>query len=209
MGEVMTVFLGVVLAGVIGLSHGTGDLALPLLATQVLWINLLTDSGPALAMGLDPETEDVMARPPRALTDRVIDARMWSGVLLVGAAMAAATLAAIDLHLPGGLVEGDESLERARTAGFTVLVLAQLFNAFGSRSETASAFHRLFANRWLWAAVLVSAALQVAVVQLPFLNDAFSTAPLALGEWMVCLGLASVVLWADEAKKLIERRPRC
>ena len=52
---------------------------MPLLATQILWINLLTDSAPALAMGVDPETDDVMARPPRRLTDRVIDARMWFG----------------------------------------------------------------------------------------------------------------------------------
>jgi magnesium-transporting ATPase (P-type) len=71
MGEVLTVFLGVVFAGVIGLT-GTGEaVVLPLLATQILWINLITDSGLALAMGVDPETEDVMARPPRRLTDRI------------------------------------------------------------------------------------------------------------------------------------------
>jgi hypothetical protein len=64
---------------------------LPLLATQILWINLITDSGPALAMGVDPQTEDVMARPPRTLTERVIDVQMWANVLEVGAAMAVAT----------------------------------------------------------------------------------------------------------------------
>ena len=65
MGEVLTVFLGVVLAGVIGLTDPTGSVVLPLLATQILWINLLTDSGPALAMGVDPETDDLMACQPR------------------------------------------------------------------------------------------------------------------------------------------------
>ncbi|MFZ2174771.1 MAG: cation-translocating P-type ATPase, partial [Rhodococcus sp. (in: high G+C Gram-positive bacteria)] len=161
MGEVLTVFLGVVLAGVIGLSHGDGAIVLPLLATQILWINLLTDSAPALAMGMDPETEDVMSQPPRSLDDRVIDNRMWAGVILVGAVMAVATLLTIDLYLPGGLIEGSESLDNARTAGFTVLVFAQLFNAFNARSETGSAFRRVFANSWLWGAIALSALLQV------------------------------------------------
>jgi hypothetical protein len=131
----LTVFLGVLLAARIGLT-GTGEeLALPLLATQILWINLLTDTGPALAMGVDPETDDVMSRPPRALHERVIDGRMWRGVLLIGLVMAVVTLVTIDLYLPGGLVAGTERLDTARTAGFTVLVFAQLFNSLNARSE--------------------------------------------------------------------------
>jgi magnesium-transporting ATPase (P-type) len=205
MGEVMTVFFGVVLAGVIGLSRDDGAIVLPLLATQILWINLLTDSAPALAMGMDSETEDVMGRPPRSLTERVIDRQMWAGVLLGGLVMAAATLATIDLYLPGGLVEGSRSLDNARTAGFTVLVLAQLFNAFNARSETGTAFHRVFANPWLWGAIVVSTALQIAVVHTPFLNDAFTTAPLSFEQWLVCTAMASTVLWAGELRKLALR----
>jgi magnesium-transporting ATPase (P-type) len=178
---------------------------LPLLATQILWINLLTDSAPALAMGMDVETEDVMGRQPRSRGERVIDRRMWGGVLFVGLVMALATLAAIDVFLPAGLVEGTHSLENARTAGFTVLVLAQLFNAFNARSETGSAFHRVFTNRWLWGAVALSAALQVAVVHLPVLNRAFGTTALAPGQWAACVGLASTVLWASELRKLVLR----
>jgi magnesium-transporting ATPase (P-type) len=212
MGEVLTVFFGVVLAGAIGLT-GTGDeLVLPLLATQILWINLLTDTGPALAMGVDPEIDDVMARPPRPLHERVIDRRMWTGVLLVGLVMAAVTLFAIDLYTPGGLVEGDQSLDNARTAGFTVLVLAQLFNALNARSETSSAFHRLFVNPWLWGAIALALVLQVAVVHLPLLNTAFSTAPLTGQQWLVCAVLASAVLWYEEVRKIVLRarsaRPR-
>jgi magnesium-transporting ATPase (P-type) len=208
-GEVMTVFLGVVLAEVIGLARADGALVLPLLATQILWINLLTDSAPALAMGLDAETEDVMSRPPRSLDERVIDRRMWVGVLFVGLVMAAATLAAIDLLLPGGVFPapgaGSHSLATARTAGFTVLVLAQLFNAFNARSETRTAFHGLLANRWLWGAVAASTALQVAVVHVPVLNQAFGTEPLSLPQWGLCVGLASTVLWANELRKLVLR----
>jgi magnesium-transporting ATPase (P-type) len=208
MGEVLTVFLGVVLAGVIGLVGDGDGLVLPLLATQILWINLLTDTGPALAMGVDPETEDVMARPPRSLTERVIDARMWAGVLVVGLVMAAVTLLTIDLYLPGGLIEGAQSLDNARTAGFTVLVLAQLFNCFNARSETTSAFHRIFVNRWLWAAIGASLLLQVAVVHVPFLSQAFGTSPLTLQQWLVCLAMASAVLWASELRKFVARLPR-
>ena len=205
MGEVLTVFLGVVLSGVIGLTHGESAVVLPLLATQILWINLLTDSAPALAMGVDPETEDVMSRPPRLLSDRVIDNRMWRGVFGIGLVMAAATLLTIDLYLPAGLLEGHDSLDVARTAGFTVLVLAQLFNAFNARSERGTAFHRVFANRWLWGAVALSTVLQVAVVHLPFLNQAFGTAPLSLEQWLVCVAMASSVLWVSELRKLAIR----
>jgi len=206
MGEVLTVFLGVVFAAVIGLAESDGSVALPLLATQILWINLLTDSAPALAIGVDSPTEDVMRRPPRGLTDRVIDTRMWLGVIFIGLVMAVVTLLAIDLYLPGGLIEGSQTLDTARTAGFTVLVLAQLFNALNARSETVTAFQRLFTNRWLWGAIALSAALQVAVVHVPLLNDAFSTEPLTLDQWLTCAALASVVLWASELRKLALRR---
>jgi len=208
MGEVLTVFLGVVGAGVIGLSGPDGALMLPLLATQILWINLVTDSGPAIAMGVDPAATDVMGDRPRRPTDRVIDARMWAGVMAVGVVMAAATLLTIDLYLPGGLIEGDRGIDNARTAGFTVLVLAQLFNCFNARSEGISAFRGVFANRWLWGAIALATALQVAVVHTPFLNTAFGTAPLDPRQWLVCTAMASTVLWASELRKLIARAIR-
>ena len=205
MGEVLTVFLGVLLARAFGLTGSGGELLLPLLATQVLWINLVTDSGPALAMGVDPETDDVMARAPRRPTERVIDGRMWTGVVEMGVVMAAVTLLAIDLYLPGGLIEGSRDLDSARTAGFTVLVFAQLFNSFNARSEKTSAFRHLFANPWLVGAVLLSVLLQVAVVNLGFLNVAFGTVPLEPGQWFVCVALASSVLWFSELRKCLGR----
>jgi Ca2+-transporting ATPase len=206
MGEVFTVFLGVVFAGYIGLNAASTDaVVVPLLATQILWINLVTDSAPALAMGVDPEIDDVMARRPRPLTERIIDKHMWTGILSIGLVMGVITLLTIDIFLPGGFVEGSDSLEVARTAGFTTLVLAQLFNAFNSRSETTSAFHRLLVNKWLWGAVLLAAALQIAVVEVPFLQTAFGTASLGLAHWGVAVAMASVVLWFDELRKLIWR----
>ena len=205
-GDVITVLLlGVVLAGVIGLTDTGEAVVLPLLATQILWINLITDSGPALAMGVDPHADDVMARKPRPLAERVIDARMWSGVIQTGLVMAVVTLLTIDLYLPGGLIEGTHDLATARTAGFTVLVFAQLFNCFNARSEDTSAFRRLFANAWLWGAIALSVLLQVAVVNVGFLNVAFGTGPLTLDQWLVCAAMASVVLWASELRKLVNR----
>ena len=208
MGEVLTVFLGVVGAGVIGLRSTAlaGEaVVLPLLATQLLWINLVTDLGPALAMGVDPPADDLMTRKPRHLNDRVINASMWATVVQTGLVIAAVTLLTLDIFLPGGLVEGTHDITTARTAGFTVLVFTSLFSCFTVRSDTVSAFTHLFDNRWLWGAVTLSVLMQVAVVQVDFLNLAFGTLPLALDQWLLCAAMASVVLWYSELRKLAGR----
>jgi calcium-translocating P-type ATPase len=205
MGEVLTVFLGVVGAGVIGLQAPGVAVVLPLLATQILWLNLITDSWPALAMGMDPPVDDVMTRKPRARAERVIDARMWSGILQTGVVIAVITLLTMDMLMPGGLIEGSSDLAVARTAGFTVLVLAHLFNAFNARSETTSAFSHVFSNPWLWAALALSFVLQIAVVHLGFLNYAFGTVPLDFQQWLLCIAMASGVLWCTELRKLAVR----
>ena len=209
LGEVLTVFLGVVGAGVIGLNQteagAGGTVVLPLLATQLLWINLITDSAPALAMGLDPATDDLMARKPRHVNDRLIDRRMWASVIQTGVVIALMTLLTMDFYLPGGLIPGAGDLTTARTAGFTVLVFTSLFTCFTARSDTTSAFAKLFANPWLWGAAALSLSLQVAVVHVPFLNIAFGTAPLALDQWLVCAAMASVVLIYSEGQKLVRR----
>ena len=207
LGEVLTVFGGVVLADVIGLTEASSaPVVLPLLATQILWVNLVTDSAPALAMGVDPETDDVMARTPRRMTDRIIDIRMWLGALYIGAVIAVATLLSLDVFLPGGLVEGSDSLTVARTAAFTTLVLAQLFNVFNCRSETTSAFHRPFVNPWLWGSIGFGLIAQLLVVETPLLQTAFGTAGLDLRHWLVCAALASSVIWFDEGRKFLLRR---
>jgi magnesium-transporting ATPase (P-type) len=205
-GEVLTMFLGVVGAGLLGLDLGGEAVIAPLLATQILWINLLTDSTPALALGYDPPPPDVMDRPPRKPTDRVIDREMWLGVLFVGLVMAIATLVTLDLRLPGGLLPGSGSIVEARTAAFTVLVLAQLFNCFNSRSDRVSAFRGLFTNPRLFGAIALSFALQVLVVHVPWFNAAFGTQPMSLADWALCIAIASSVLWADELRKVVLRR---
>lgn len=205
MGEVLTVFLAVLGASVIGLVDGSGAIVMPLLATQILWINLVTDAAPALAVGTDPGSEDVMSRRPRRPTDRIIDLRMWYGIFQVGLVMAISALIAFDLFLPGGLLPGDGSIELARTAAFSVLVLSHMFNVLNARSETVSVVHGIFANHWLWGAIVLSTCLQVTVVQWPPLNVAFGTEPMTLSQWMICVGLASSVLWFCELRKCMLR----
>jgi magnesium-transporting ATPase (P-type) len=206
MGEVLTMLLGAVFAAGIGLQDTGEAVAVPLLATQILWINLLTDAAPALALGVDTPPDDVMRRPPRRLTDRVLDREMWAGSVWVGLVMAVVALVALDLRLDGGFLGGSGDIGEARTMAFTTLVFAQLFNCLNARSGRTTAFRHLFTNRWLWGAIALSAFLQVAVVEAAFLRDAFHTAPLALDDWLICVGLASCVLWAEELRKLGVRR---
>lgn len=104
------------------------------------------------------------------------------------------------------MIAGSRSLDQARTAGFTVLVFAQLFNCFNARSETSSAFRNILANHWLWGAVALSFFLQLAVVNIGALNVAFGTVPLTLDQWLVCLLMGSVVLLVSEASKWVQRR---
>ncbi|WP_447598334.1 cation-translocating P-type ATPase [Nitrospira sp. Nam80] len=205
-GEVITMFFGVLLADVIGLaSQGDGAVVLPLLATQILWINLVTDGAPALALGIDPAEAGNMTRPPRPRHERVITRDMWAGIVFVGAIMATGTLFVLDASLPGGVIEGSGTMQYGQTMAFTTLILFQLFNIFNARSDSESAFVGLFSNPWLWAGILLSLLLQMAVVYIPFLQQAFSTVSLSAEDWLRCTIVASSVLWLRELSKLIAR----
>ena len=176
-----------------------------MLATQILWINLVTDGAPALALGVDPADADLMNRPPRPRSEGVITRRMWVGIFVVGAIMATGTLLVLDASLSDGLIEGSGNMRYAQTMAFTTLMMFQLFNVFNARSDTQSAFYGLFQNRWLWGALGVSLALHVAVIYVPFLQNAFSTMSLSAGDWLRCAAVASSVLWLRELSKVVTR----
>ena len=149
-GEVMTMFFGVLLADIIGLvRRAEAAVVLPLLATQILWINLVTDGAPALALGVDPADAGMMDLPPRPRGEGVITRTMWAGIFFVGMIMAAGTLLVLDASLPGGLIEGSGTMRYAQTMAFTTLMMFQLFNIFNARSDEHSAFvgtlHKLLA----------------------------------------------------------------
>ncbi len=204
-GEVLTMFFGVLFADFIGLRPTGSGLALPLLATQILWINLVTDGAPAFALGLDPADDGLMDRPPRPPGERVITGRMWRGIVFVGVIMAVGTLYVLDSALPGGLVEGSGSLAYGQTMAFTTIVLFQLFNTVNARSDEQSVFVHLFTNKWLWGAIALSVALQAMVVYLPPMQRGFGTVALSAGDWLQCVVVASTVIWVRELDKLVTR----
>jgi Ca2+-transporting ATPase len=205
-GEVLTMFFGVVLADVIGLVPvEAGAVALPLLATQVLWVNLVSDGPPALALGVDPADADVMQLRPRPRAEGVVTRAMWTSVVLVGITMAAGTLLVLDASFPGGLIEGTGDIRYAQTMAFTTIVFFSLFTVFTARSEERSAFVGLFSNAWLWGAVWLSVLLQITVVHVPFLQQAFSTVALSARDWLTCAAVGSSILLVSESKKLLVR----
>ena len=205
-GEVLTMFFGVLFAEAIGLTWASSDaVVLPLTATQLLWVNLVTDGAPALALGVDPADEEVMSRPPRPPGESVITRRMWFGILQVGVITAAGILYVVDASLPGGFIHGTAAIQYAHTMAFTTLVFFSLFAVFCARSDERSAFANLFSNGWLWGAVGLSILLQIAVVYVPFLQKAFSTVALSMSDWARCLLVGSSVLWITEVTKLALR----
>ena len=205
LGEVITMFLGVILVEQLGMRAADGSLLLPLLATQILWINLVTDGAPALALGLDPAERGLMRRGPRPRGERVLTPRMWREITTSGLVMALGTLWVLDASLPGGFVAGAGTIEHARSMAFTTLVLAQLFNAFNARSERRSAFSDLSSAHWTAAATALSLALQLVVLYLPPLQRAFGATGLSGADWLLCLAVSSAVLWEREIVKLIVR----
>jgi len=187
-------FFGVALAGVLGVVAGEGEvLVLPLTATMILWINLVTDSFPALAVGVDPADPALMRRTPRDPREGVINRRMWYGIGVAAVVMGIGTLLVLDGALPGGLIEGDRGIGEARTLAFHTLVLFQLFDVLCIRSDEASAARGLFSNRWLWLSIGFALVLQGLVLYVPALQKAFSTVALDGADWLLCTLVAATV----------------
>ncbi len=215
-GELLTMFAGVMLAGLLGLTSVEAGLFLPLLAAQLLWINLVTDGPPALALGVDPRDPDVMEREPRARGAGILTAEDWWRLAAIGTVMMVGTLAVLDAYYPGGLFTlfatgtapnaADETY--ARTMAFTMLMMFQLFNVYNCRSSWRSAFSGFFDNKWLLGAVALSLFTHALVIYVPFLQVAFHTVALSGRDWLVATGVASVLLIGMELFKLALRAKR-
>ncbi len=173
----------------------------PLTAVQILWINMIMDGPPAIALGLDSPERDVMQRPPRAAGGHLLPLSRTAVIALNGAIMATGTLLV--------LAYGTQALatDTAVTLTFTTFVLFQVVSALTVRSPRLSVFHlRTLTNRALWTALAVVVALQVLTVQVPFAQAIFDTVALTPGQWLIAAGTASSLLVVDEARKLAIRR---
>ncbi|MFO7369390.1 MAG: calcium-transporting P-type ATPase, PMR1-type [Bacteroidales bacterium] len=177
-------------------------LPVPLLPIHILWVNLVTDGLPALALGVDPTDKKIMNRAPRDINESVLTRQMRGTILMQGAFIAFCSLLAFSLVY---FVE-KEGIERARTASFIVLACSQLFHSFNCRSSRESIFTLGFlSNIKLVYATLVSFLLQMAVVYIPFLQTIFKTQPLGLFDWVMVLIISSFPLLAMELVKLFRR----
>ncbi len=176
-------------------------LPVPFTAIQVLWVNLIMDGPPAMALGVDPPARDTMSRRPRDPRARILSGPRLSVLVAYGAVMATGTLGVLAWSMDNG------SEEHALALAFTTFVLFQVFNVFNARAEKASVFSRdLFRNAKLWAAIGGVVALQVAAMHLDAVQRVFGTADLTPADWVVAVAVASSVLWFDEARKLVLRR---
>jgi Ca2+-transporting ATPase len=174
----------------------------PLLPIQILWINLVTDGLPALALGVDPTDKKIMKRHPRLKNESVLTRRMGGQIFLQGSFIAFCSLLAFYLVY---FVE-KEGIERAMTASFIVLACSQLFHAFNCRSTHESIFSLgFFTNAKLVYATLISFVLQMSVVYVPFLQVVFKTKPLGWFDWAMVLTISSFPLLAMELIKLVKR----
>jgi Ca2+-transporting ATPase len=175
----------------------------PLAAIQILWINLVTDSFPALALGMEPPEKDIMQRPPRPPREGVLTLQEGLLILWHGLLIAAACLAGYWWYYQGD-ADNTAQLERAKTVAFAIAALAQLFFSFACRSHSRTLLELgPFSNPFLFAAILISGLLQVGALVLPFAGTIFETAPLALYDWGVVLLLALAPVTLIEVSKLV------
>jgi Ca2+-transporting ATPase len=187
-GEIWTIFLAPFLG-----------LPVPLLPIHILWINLVTDGLPGLALAAEPSEKNIMNRPPRHPKENIFTG-MWFQIIWVGLLMGAVSIFTQAWALKTGFAHW-------QTMVFTVLCLSQMGNVLALRSERESLFSQgLFSNKPLIGAFVFTIVLQMTTIYIPFLNPIFKTQPLSLDELLITLGLSSIVFFAVEAEKLWKRR---
>jgi Ca2+-transporting ATPase len=188
-GEILTIFLAPFLG-----------LPIPLLPIQILWINLVTDGLPGLALAAEPAERNVMQRPPRPPGESVFAHGLGPHALVVGFVMAGIALGVHAWAWRAGAAEW-------QTLVFTTLCFMQLGHVLAVRSEQTSLWTLgLMSNRPLAGAVALTIALQLAVVYLPLLNGVFETVPLTVGQLAIAVGAAAVIFGLVEIEKWLRRR---
>lgn len=196
MGEVLTLFIALMIGFY---DPATGAIILPLVAVQILWINLVTDGLPALALGVEPPAKDIMERKPRDVKEKILSRSTLSFIVMVGVIMAVGTLWVFNSELGLGIA-------KARTMAFTTLVIFQLFNVLNCRSMKESLFRvGILTNGKLILAIISSIILQLVVLYVPAIQAAFGTVPLGPMDWAKVVAVSASVFIIVEIKKLIWR----
>ena len=181
-GEVMVMLLASIMA-----------LPLPLLPIQILWVNLVTDGLPAMALGVEPPEPGIMKRRPRPKNESIFAHKLALTIFSRGIYIAVITIAIFMIAYGWSVSQGQNGLDLARTMAFTTLVMAQLFYVFECRSENYSPFELgFFKNKFLIFAVCFSVMMQLSVIYLPFLQSVFKTVPLLGWQWLLILSLSGI-----------------
>jgi len=189
LGEILTIFIAIVIG-----------LPLPVVAIQILWINLVTDGLPALALSVDPNDPKIMARKPRNPKEGIITNFMTLRMVITGTIMMLSTLIIFKFYRP------ESNLVYAQTMAFTVLVMLQMFNVMNTRSEKTSLFEMgIFSNKYLVLAIISSILFQFAIIYTP-LSRFLKTAPLGFFDWIIIILVSSSVLIAGEIVKYINKK---
>jgi Ca2+-transporting ATPase len=188
--------------GEIGLLVGASLLGkpLPLSAVQILYVNLATDGLPALALSADPPERDLMRRAPRSREVGIFTKPVVRLILIGGAWSSFVTLALFTWTL-----SSERALPEAMTMTFATLVLIEFFKAYSYRSDRHSVLDKPFANKWLNLAILWELVLLALVVNVPFLQGAFGTTTLSLGDWGIVVGAAVTIVPVLELGKWVNR----
>jgi len=194
LGEILALFIAILL-----------NWATPLLPIHILWVNLITDSFPALSLGVDPRDESVMEEPPRNPKETLFSKSMGLYLMVNGALIGGLTLFAFKY----GQYVYPDSLRHAQTMAFVVLSVSQLFFALNMRSTKKSIFTLgLFTNKYLTASVVFGIAIQLVIISVPFLANLFKVYPLSISDWGFVMIVAIVPLVVNELLKIAIRNKK-
>ena len=183
-GEIVTIFMGLVLG-----------LKSPLLAIQLLWVNLVTDSLPAIAIGLESPDKDIMNKKPRNNRKSIFADGLWGKIIVEGVMLGMLTLVTFSI---GNNLYG---LEVGRTMAFVAIAMLELIHSFNVKSDESIFKVGLFENKYLIGAFVLGALLQIVVVMVPVFANVFGLVPLTGTQWIYTLGISILPLIIMEAQK--------
>ena len=188
MGELMVIFVAIIM----GFEQ-------PLTAIMILLVNIGTDILPALALGLEPSKSEHMEKPPRLPTEKILQRNFILRLFYIGFFVGLSSLLAYWI--------GNASYDHTTgmTMTFATLVIGQMFNTYNSRDDRESAFRKPFSNIYLIGAIIISIAITVITIEVPILQHYFETTHLSIAQWITTIALGSMVLWAEEIRKLFVR----